>query len=97
MVKAAHELREKGFTVLAVSLDRDWKLAKSVLPTKLPENFVVVLDPTLKSAELYGSYQYPESYLVGTDLKVLMKWVGPQDWSNAEVRRFLIEQTKPPQ
>lgn len=76
--------------VLAVSLDADWKESLRVL--KQGENhdgWVNAWDPSMKNAELFGSFQFPETYVLDTQGRLISKWVGPQNWENKDVRAFL--------
>jgi thiol-disulfide isomerase/thioredoxin len=82
---------QKPFKVLAVSLDSNLDISKSILPNQgkdLPTNFVLVLDADHSSAEGLGSYQYPETYFVDPTGQVIEKWVGPQKWNKPEVLEF---------
>jgi|GEM_PF-3997478 len=66
---------------LAVSLDPSWQEAHKILPPeRLPPGVLSVLDPEQKVSESFGSFQFPETYLVSRGGKILMKWVGPQNW-----------------
>jgi cytochrome c biogenesis protein CcmG, thiol:disulfide interchange protein DsbE len=81
----------KPFRIYAVSLDESWADALKMLPQEgLPREIISVLDPTQAAAERYGSYQYPESYLLDRELRIVAKWVGPQDW-NGELLRGIID------
>ncbi len=67
---------------LFVSEDDTWEKAHSILPESLlPENAVSVLDPEAKISDLFGTYQFPETYLITRDGGIAMKWIGPQGWS----------------
>lgn len=88
----ARSLDGKGpLVILAVSLDRQWEEALQIFPSQkeLPSNVVSVLDADLRSSELYGSYQFPETYLLDKELKIVTKWVGPQNWKDARFKEFL--------
>jgi len=75
---------------VAVSLDPSWKEANAVLgKTPLPPSVLSLIDPDQKSSEAFGSFQFPETYLISRDGKVLMKWVGPQNWENPHFRSSL--------
>jgi cytochrome c biogenesis protein CcmG, thiol:disulfide interchange protein DsbE len=67
---------------LLVSQDETWEKAHSILKEEtLPENVVAVLDPEAQVSDLFGSYQFPETYLVTRDGGVGAKWIGAQEWS----------------
>lgn len=71
--------------VLALSLDDTWADANAVLEKYPPgKNVTVLLDPKQQTPAVYGSYQFPETYWIGPDLKVVTKWVGPQPWDSSE-------------
>jgi peroxiredoxin len=75
-------MKDRGWTVLAVSTDQKPEAAQAALPKgqPLPGNFKLVLDPQSRTAEAFGSYMYPESYWVNEKGEIEHKWVGPQDW-----------------
>jgi thiol-disulfide isomerase/thioredoxin len=87
----------KPLYVLAVSLDPSIEEAKSLLPAQgrdLPANFLLTLDSERKSAEAIGSYQFPETYFIGPDGKVIEKWVGAQKWQRPEVMEYFRQKVK---
>jgi thiol-disulfide isomerase/thioredoxin len=88
----------KPVRIYAVSLDERWEDALKLLPPEgLPAEVISVLDPTQKSAEAYGSYQYPESYLLDRKLRTVAKWVGPQDWNGALLRGIIDRMLSAPE
>jgi thiol-disulfide isomerase/thioredoxin len=81
----------KPLYILAVSLDPTLEEALEILPgggKNLPPNFLLALDPEHRVAEALGSYQYPETYLVGPDGVILEKWIGAQPWKKEEVLQY---------
>ena len=79
--------------VLAVSLDPKLEDSLEILPEKgkhLPPQFVLALDADHSVAESLGSWQYPETYLVGPDGKIVEKWIGPQPWQKQEIVDFFL-------
>lgn len=80
---------------LAVSLDSNWQEAEKIFPQKdLPPNLISLLDTSGKVPEEYGSYQFPETYLLNERLEIVTKWVGPQEW-DGEAMSALIERALP--
>jgi len=41
------------------------------------------------SNALYGSFRYPESYVIDKSGVVRRKLIGPQDWTNPEIVEYL--------
>lgn len=82
-----------------ISLDVSWRQADRILPKELPGHVNVWLDPAMKSAELIGSFQFPETYLLDRKRRIVMKWVGPQEWNHPSfgklIERLLQKLRKP--
>jgi thiol-disulfide isomerase/thioredoxin len=86
----AAEWRDKPVRFVAVSLDQGWPEALKILPlSQLPSNAVSVLDREQTLPDQFGTYQYPETYLLDSDLKIVSKWIGPQEWSGPRIRGAL--------
>lgn len=87
----------KPLKVLAVSLDPTLEESLQILPNEgrdLPSNFILALDADHKFAEKIGSYQYPETYLVSPEGKILEKWVGIQKWTQPAVLEFFRQKLR---
>ena len=84
VISFASQMKAKGWTVLAISTDTDWKKVKQALPAgqELPSNFIVLLDEGSKVSEAYGTYMYPETYWITAEGRIRHKWVGAQDWES---------------
>jgi hypothetical protein len=53
----------------------------------------MLLDPGHRTASLYGTYKFPETYIVDRQGVVRYKAIGPRDWSdpsNVQILRDLI-------
>lgn len=69
---------------LLVSQDQTWEKARAILKEEmLTENVISVLDPEAKISDLFGTYQFPETYLINRDGGIAAKWIGSQRWSEA--------------
>ncbi len=77
---------------VAISLDSSWKEALRILPVEKITGFPRILSLIDLSGEVpdqFGTFQFPETYLLDQHLKVQMKWVGPQNWASKEIENRL--------
>ena len=83
-------LKDQPVKFVAISLDQKWSDALKVFSTEGDARVLIsLIDPEAKVAELYGSYQYPETYLISPELKIITKWVGPQDWNDPQMKTLI--------
>jgi peroxiredoxin len=91
-VDAAHRFGadRQGPAWIAISLDTSWKEALTIWKFEhKPTHLWSLLDTSQKSAEDFGSYQFPETYLLDAQHRIIHKWVGPQDWSGTWVQELV--------
>jgi cytochrome c biogenesis protein CcmG/thiol:disulfide interchange protein DsbE len=89
-VELGRIFKDRPVKLVAISLDPVWADALKILPTaKLIPNITSLIDTEGKTPDRYGSFQFPETYLLSPDLKVVIKWVGPQDWESPEIRNLI--------
>ena len=89
-VALAQHYQGKPLGFIAVSLDAKWADALKVLPVdKTPANVTSLIDLSGKLSEDYGTYQFPETYLLNAKHEIVHKWVGGQNWSNPEILKAL--------
>jgi cytochrome c biogenesis protein CcmG, thiol:disulfide interchange protein DsbE len=81
-------LKDKGIAVLGVSIDVDADAYHRFLKG-YKVGFVTVRDPEQKTANLYGTHGWPETYIIDRTGIVRRKFIGPVDWSQAEIVEFL--------
>jgi thiol-disulfide isomerase/thioredoxin len=73
----------KGVVVLGISVDKDEKAYRGFLQRFSP-SFLTVRD--LEIHENYGTYMYPETYIIDSRGRVLKKIVEPGDWPGSPNR-----------
>lgn len=78
----AEQYADKGVVVLAVSVDKDEQAYRKFVEKFRPA-FLTAHD--LKVHEDYGTFAYPESYIIDASGKVLRKYVEPKNWMNPDV------------
>ena len=90
LMEVASGFTKEKLRFLMVSNDPNWGAAmKLVSKGKRSDSLVLLLDPEMKVAGEYGTYQLPETYLVSSSGKILMKWIGPQKWKDEALRKGL--------
>jgi peroxiredoxin len=78
-------LSQANFTVIAISIDEGgWPLIDEFLK-RVPLSFPILLDYNTDVAASYGTFQLPESYLIGPDGTVIKKYHGPREWDQKTV------------
>ena len=82
------KMKDKGVTVLAVSVDVDGNAYHRFLKDHNVE-FLTVREPDHKTADLYGTFKFPETYILDRDGKVRRKFIGAVDWTEPEIVDFL--------
>lgn len=82
------ELAPKGLVVLGVSVDKDEAAYKNFLK-RLPLAYQTARDPEEKINLSYGTIQYPESYLIDRNGKVIEKFISSQPWDSPQMIRHV--------
>ena len=88
LVNLQQKMRNKGITVLAVSVDQDESLYRRFVQDH-NVNLLTVRDANQKSNNLYGTVKFPESYIIDRNGVMRRKFIGPVDWATPEVVDFL--------
>jgi thiol-disulfide isomerase/thioredoxin len=88
--RLAQSFDPQSFEVVTVSVDDGWEpIEKFLAAPRTP--YRVALDEGAKVSRTYGTTQFPESYLVDRDGKLRLKFVGPRNWTDANVATLLQE------
>ena len=88
LVQMQARLKDKGVVVLAVSIDADDAAYHKFLK-EYGVNMVTVRDEAKKASSLYGTFGWPESYVIDRNGVIRRKFIGPVDWTNPEVTDYL--------
>ena len=79
----AKEYANQGVVVLGVSVDKNESLYKSFVKNGHVA-FDTAFDPEANIATNYGTLQFPETYLIDHNGKVLEKVISNQDWMDPQ-------------
>ena len=78
----AQEAAGQGVVVLGISVDRNEKGYRRFLESYRP-SFQTSRDPEAEIAASYGTFLFPETYIIDKEGKVVRKIIGPiQDWND---------------
>jgi peroxiredoxin len=90
LVQMQRRMKDKGVVVLAVSIDVDDAAYHRFLKD-FNMNMVTVRDGDHKSSDLYGTFGWPESYVIDRKGVIRRKFIGAVDWASPEVTDFLLK------
>ncbi|MGA2594815.1 MAG: TlpA disulfide reductase family protein [Bryobacteraceae bacterium] len=84
------EMAGSGVVVVGVSVDKDPKAYQAFL-SRANVSFLTARDPGANISADYGTFKYPESYIIDAHGKVVQKIVGATDWADMvdAVKSFL--------
>lgn len=88
LVEMQRRMKAKGITVVAVSVDVDESAYHRFL-NEHNVNLLTVRDPDHKSSMLYGTFKYPETYVIDRQGVMRRKFLGAVDWTEADITEFL--------
>lgn len=77
-------LKDSGVVVLAVSVDKNEAAYKQFLQ-RYGLQFEVGRDAKADIPAVYGTFQYPETYIVSSKGEVLEKLINQQDWASPQL------------
>ena len=88
LVQMQKRLKSKGVVVLAVSIDSDDAAYHKFLKD-YHINLITVRDGAQKSSSLYGTFGWPETYVIDRNGMTRRKFIGAVDWSSPEIIDYL--------
>jgi thiol-disulfide isomerase/thioredoxin len=90
LVQMQQKMKDKGIEVLAVSVDAD-QSAYDKFVKSYAVNLRTVRDPDQKSNNLYGTFKFPETYIIDRQGILRRKFIGPIDWGTPEIVDYLAK------
>lgn len=88
LVEMQRRMKPKGVTVVAVSIDVDENAYHKFIKDH-GVNMITVRDPEEKTAVLYGTHGWPETYIIDRSGVVRRKFIGAVDWTEPEIIDFM--------
>jgi peroxiredoxin len=88
LVQMQQRMKARGVTVLAVSVDVDQNSYRQFLSNH-GVSLITVRDPEQKANSLYGTFKFPETYVIDRNGVMRRKFIGAVDWNEPEIVDFL--------
>ena len=86
------QFASSGVVVLGVSVDQNERVYQQFLK-RAGVTFRTSRDPQADVSSRYGTFKYPETYVIDRNGKVVQKHIGPRDWMDqrllAEIKSLL--------
>ena len=86
------QFASSGVVVLGVSVDQNERAYQQFLK-RAGVTFRTSRDPQADLSSRYGTFKYPETYVIDRNGKVVQKHIGPRDWMDerllAEIKALL--------
>lgn len=90
LVQMQQRMKSKGVEVVAVSVDADQGAYQSFLKEH-SITLLTVRDPDQKSNNLYGTFKFPETYIIDRQGVLRRKFIGAIDWGTPEIVDYLAK------
>ncbi len=88
LVEMQQRMKSKGVTVVAVSVDVNENNYRQFVKEHTV-NLMTVRDPDQRTSNLYGTFKFPETYIIDRNGVMRRKFIGAVDWTEPEITDFL--------
>jgi peroxiredoxin len=88
--KFAEQMRAQRVTVVGVSVDQDVGALRT-FAAQQHLSFPILRDPSQSVAHRYGTFQFPETYIIDQEGRVAEKLIGAVDWQDPRLIAFVQE------
>lgn len=92
--KFAELMRNQGVEVIGISVDQDPSALQKFID-QFHVTFTIGRDPNQELAHRYGTFKYPETYIVDRDGRVAEKIISAIDWQDPRIIAFVQDLAKP--
>ncbi len=90
LIAMQHALKDRDVIVLAVSIDDDDSAYHRFIKDH-PSEMVTVRDIRQSSNTLYGTFRFPETYIVDRNGVLRRKFIGQANWTEKEITDYLTK------
>jgi len=90
LIELQKKMKDKDIVILGVSIDED-EAAYHKFLKNYGVNFVTVMDKERKTPTIYGTFGWPETYIIDRQGVVRRKFIGAAEWTSPEIESFLTK------
>ncbi|MBI5739487.1 MAG: TlpA family protein disulfide reductase [Nitrospirae bacterium] len=87
------EYREKDLVIVSVSIDSSLKAVKKYMEQNTAP-YIVLTDTEGTAAGRYNVMSLPTTYLISRDGKIIRKFMGMVNWTDANIREYVDKLTE---
>jgi cytochrome c biogenesis protein CcmG/thiol:disulfide interchange protein DsbE len=84
----ADELQGSGVAVIGVSVDQDAQALERFV-SKAQLGFPIARDPDQAVASRYGTFKFPETYIINSQGRIVRKVIGAVDWQDPRIVAYV--------
>lgn len=84
------QMASNGVVVLGVSVDKDERAYREFL-SRTKVSFLTARDPEAKISSTYGTFKFPETYVIDARGRVVQKHIGARAWNDERLLRQFRE------
>lgn len=94
-IPSLNQLQKKmpQIVVLGISTDED-PAAYTQFLTNHPVDYLTIRDGSQRSNHLFGTYRFPETYVIDKQGRIRRKFIGAQNWTTPEILNYLSDLAK---
>lgn len=96
MEKFSNQMRKMGVEVIGVSVDEDPEALKQFV-AQYHLTFPIARDPNQTASAKFGTYKFPETYILDRDGRVAEKIISSRDWTDPLMISFVEGLARPDQ
>ena len=82
------DLKDSGVVVLGISVDEDEQAYWDLL-SRVKVSFLTARDPAARISSEFGTFRYPETYVIDADGKVVRKIIGATAWTEERTMDYI--------
>jgi len=88
--RLAEHYKGKDLKIIGLSVDEDAEAYSEFLANN-QINFLTLRDAARNTSDRYGTYRFPETYIINREGRLAQKIIGPRDWTSPQMIAYFDE------